>query len=350
MNLSQHYLDKFMIENAYVTAWSNTDLADFNVRFSCGIFFNSSESRATEYSEVLKPDSIEYGLLIDFCDHNQVSLSSNDEANCLKIKNLEVNKTKLRAICKEIDILTISDIFNYAENIKVILASIPESLFRLDSNFFIDITGTPLIYSSAILKLLKDRFPSPKVYMLNVHAHYESSGTKQFSDGTRSDIYIPGYYGGVDHNKPTLFIFLIGFEGSRSLKILQENEPDEAIVIVADPGYEKANAEFSLVKNSHFLMEVGIDVQDNSIAQKRLIRLPIYDIGKVCETIIKIYSDHKDRYSIRLVPLGPKPHAIGAALAAICQPEMSVMYQVPKKYVLSETKSSGEYWLYRINE
>lgn len=303
--------------------------------FDFAIFFNSSENRTLEYEKIFKENSITNSLLVDF---------KNDESE-LKTKHFVKNKALLNSItCNRCEVIQIEDIFKYEENIIEIVNNIPDGTFRVRAKCFIDITGVPLIYSVALLKYLKMAFPSPELYLLNVSAKYENGDNNsipQFSDGYKENIYIPGYYGNPDFSKPWLYIFLLGFEGLRSLSIYKVNEPDFVIAIIAEPGYQNDYNSRALRVNKGFLTE-------SKIEHDKIIRIDAGDPVAICERILNIYMDFEDRANLCLVPLGTKPHAIGAGLSALIQNDISIMYQVPKSYSMSGTKAGDDMWIYRI--
>ncbi len=301
--------------------------------FNYVILFNSTEERTLEYGKLFKKSSVNGALLVNF----------NDTESKLKSENLKANLKILNKISSVIpSILDNLNIFNYEESIGLIIRAIPDILFNQKSNIFIDITGVPLIYSTAIFKILKQRFPSPSIYLFNVSACYTvgTNSNYQFSEGERKNIYIPGYYGRPDFSKPWLYIFLLGFEGNRSLSILKQNQPDFCEAIIAEPGYQNDYEAEAIEINNSFLVE-------SNISKDELIKIDAGDPVALCEKIIEIY-DKNQNCNICVVPLGTKPHAIGAGMAAIIKDDISIMYQVPKKYSMNNTKSGKSVWIYKI--
>jgi hypothetical protein len=303
--------------------------------FDYGIIFNSSELRTLEYAKLFKTKSLMNSLLVDF---------KNNESK-LKINNFEENKKFLKSFTSNMyEELVIPDIFDYENNLNAIENKIPKSIFKIKTKCFIDITGVPLIYSVALLRHLKLAFPSPELYLLNVSARYqvnEKNEMPEFSDGFRENIYIPGYYGRPDFSKPWLYVFLLGFEGNRSLSIYKMNEPDFVEVIVTEPGYRNEYCTEAVNKNKGFLKEAKIDPKD-------YIKMDAGDPIGVCEKILTIYSNYKNIANVCLVPLGTKPHAIGAGLSALIKNDIAIMYQVPKSYSMNGTKADEDMWIYRI--
>ena len=308
--------------------------------FSFGLFYNSSESRSLSYGRVMKEKSVDYAVLVNF--------DGGENEN--KKKNLEKNKSLLERIAKQTITIECDQIYEYLENLNSIVDSIPQTCLSVGARFFIDMTGAPLIYSSAIVKYLLRLFPKPELWVLNASGIYQKRGEEQFAEGVRKSIFIPGFYGIPKPSLPMRYIFLVGYDGERSLNIYRENLPDYVSVIIPDPGYEKENANNTISNNAIFLKEVGFRMNGGRLENNADIhRISIWNVQGVLDIIKKIYEESRDREQIRLVPLGPKPHALAAALAGTLYNDISIMYQVPKKYYLSEVKLGDKIYFYRIN-
>jgi hypothetical protein len=335
INISNHGIHLSNLFKIDAFKHNCSDVKPINEVFDFGFFFNSTEQRTLEFSKLFKKDSIKNSLLVDF----------KNETSQLKTQNIEKNRERLKLITSNyFEELIIPDIFNYDENLNILINKIPLSTFKVGAKCFIDITGVPLIYSVALLRHIKLAFPCPELYLLNVSAKYEvneKKETPQFSDGFKENIYIPGYYGKPDFSRPWLYVFLLGFEGSRSLSIYKVNEPDFVVAIIAEPGYQNEYSTKAIEINKSFLTEAKIEHKD-------IIKIDAGDPVGVCNKVLDIYNEFKDRANICLVPLGTKPHAIGAGIAALIQNDIALMYQVPKSYSMFGSKAGDDMWVYVI--
>lgn len=334
-------MNKFSIKT---TTISTNIVNPLSISFDMGIVFNSSESRALSYAKILGDKSISVVLLVNF----------NGGDNELKRNNLKKNNVELKRISAHYEEIQLNDVFDFQNNLDKIAGWIMHSRFKKDVfRVFMDITGVPLIYSVALTKFLFRLFPIPTVSLLNVSGRYAEKGEQQFSEGEQFDIYIPGYYGNPDHSKQLHYIFLLGYDGDRSLNIYRNNLPDKTSVIVPSPGYESGNEDNTIRNNRDFFIETGFYFKNGKLPKsynrnKNLYCIDISDISAVMKQVEDIYEEDKENYEIRLVPLGPKPHAIGAALAAVFNNEISIIYQVPQKYFMSEIPCGDNMWLYDI--
>lgn len=334
-------------------------------KFAFGLFFNSVEDRSMEYRKLFNEKAIKYSKLVNF-DPGKDGVGRKK-----KEENLCKNKEYLASISEYCDEpLNLPCIFDYEDNISRIISSIPQELFKVGANFFVDISGAPLIYTVALLRYFQRVFPSPTLYLLNVSGDYvnKKDGKPQFSSGKDKNTYVPGFYGETDHSLPFLYVFLLGYEGERSYNILKTDDPSFIDVIIAHPGYEGDNHHKSIKYNKDFLKETQYidelkEVPENSsvdciqtygdfiyreIPGKEIYHIPVEKIDQVCDTILSIYENNKDKAEIRLVPLGTKSHAIGAGLAGLIESKISIMYQTPKAYSMDNVKAGEKMWVYKI--
>lgn len=330
-NSGKELSDLFNVEVYESDCETITPLPDI---FDFGLFFNSTEERTLEYNKIFSSKSIKKSLLVDFKNKQSALKSTNLNSNNVYLKNLSLKLVNL----------SLEDIFNYEDNLDIIIQNFSEEVFKLKAKCFIDVTGVPLIYTVTLLRFLKLAFPSPDLYLFNVSANYKAPKEKeipQFSDGYRENIYIPGYYGKPDFSKPWLYIFLLGFEGYRSLNIYKVNEPDFVEAIIGDPGYQDDYFDKAVKENKAFLNEAKID-------SKKLIKINAGDPVEICSKILNIYDEYKGLSNICLVPLGTKPHAIGAGLSALIKNDITIMYQVPRSYSMNSTRAGKKMWIYKI--
>lgn len=322
------------------------DVRPMDRNYDVGIVFNSSESRSLAYAGLFKAKSIAVMILVNFDGGDNENKRRNWEKNVKELEHLSVKTILVR----------LNSVFDYQKNLDEIATLIIRHRSKTNkTNVFMDVTGAPLIYSVALTKFLFRLFPVPGVSLLNVSGRYAERGEQQFSEGEQFDIYIPGYFGNPDHSKQLHYVFLLGYDGDRSLNIYRSNLPDKVSVIVPSPGYETGNDRNTISNNRDFLLETGYYLMDDKLPRKysrnkNLYLIDISDITAVMRRIEEIYEEDKDNYEIRLVPLGPKPHAIGAALAAVFNNEISIVYQVPRKYFMSEIPCGDNMWLYDLEE
>jgi len=331
-------IDKINIRNRISISCFKTNNENISEQYDLGIIFSSSESRALEYKKLFSGKSFNDTLLIKFLLKQPSDLRErNDLENYKILKKISKNKPTV------IDNLNIEDI---KENIYEIIMKIPKVSFRVNSQWFLDMTGAPSVYSLSILGFLKGIYPAPNIHLLNVSGRYtdKKNIANSFTEGYREDIWVPFFIGEPDWKSPSLFIFLLGFEGNRALSIYKRCEPVFVEAIIADPGYQKNYKTDALEKNNYFLREVNIP---NNKVVTADVGNPIEVHNKI-KRIVKRYKDRYKNINIVYVPIGPKPHALGASISAIEDKTSSILYEIPNSYTLKEVERNKFIWLYKI--
>jgi hypothetical protein len=329
-------IDKLEIENNISISCFRTKQEIISEHYNLGIIFSSLESRALEYGKLFSGKTFDRTLLVKF-----------DFKEKDNLKNDLENYQKLKKISKKGPIVINNLILeNIKYNIKKIIINIPKESLNLNSRWFLDMTGAPLVYSIAILGFLKKIFPAPNIHLLNVSGIYKNSDViNNFTKGFNEDIWIPFFIGKPDFKSPSLYIFLLGFEGDRALSIYKKCDPVYVKAIIADPGYCEGYKKIALKKNRYFLKEVNIEPRSVTTAD---VGNPI-EVFKKVKKIVNRYKKSYEKINTVFVPVGPKPHALGAAIGAIEDSTISILYEIPLSYTLKEVERGNYIWLYEIN-
>lgn len=315
-----------------IEVWKS-ESANISDKYDLAVVFNSFDSRSLEYSNLFSNKPFKYSIIISF-QSDKVQKRQNLQKH---LQYMEVLSNNHPIVIEDIDI------FDYHKNLNHIFSIIPSETIGLKSKWFIDISGVPTIYTIAILKKMRMTFPTPELHCLNVSGEYKSDVPthKQFTGGYSREIYVPYYSGNPDFSKPWRYVFLLGWEGTRSLSVLKKCEPDFVDVVITNPGYKDGYEKRVLENNKSFLFECRVS-EDNYIE---------VDAGnpvQLIREIESIYNKTKRQFNICIVPLGVKPHGLGAGLFGCINNDVSVMYHVPKKYKLHEIERGKYIWLYKI--
>ena len=301
------------------------------IDFDLVVIFSSPESRAIEYVKILKESKSDIALFIDF----ETSGSS-----LLRNTNDKINRDFLYKISNKFEYIKmkIEDVYENIESITRLIFSRVTSL----NNILIDATGPPSVYSMALISLFRKFYPIPKLHILNFSGDYSSDQEKElsFTEGFVSDIWVPNYIGHPDFSKPWLYILGLGFEAFRAFNICKKNEPDKIICIVADPGYSSDYGDKAINNNIQLLQYYGVEDE--------IIRIDVGNPLEVLNEISRIRNSFKKKYNICYVPIGPKPFAIGMALAGLNFPDDSILYEIPKLFILKEVKRNRFVWYYKV--
>lgn len=125
-------------------------------------------------------------------------------------------------------------------------------------------------------------------------------------------------------------LVLLGHEGHRTLAALRRVDPDEVLLVEAKSGDEDLEA--TCRKENEYLFDMTIDRHNH----KQILRVERVDISGAMYSISQWLTSYcgDPRAVVSLVPLGPKPLVIAAALACLARPDLTseVVYPMASKY------------------
>lgn len=166
-------------------------------------------------------------------------------------------------------------------------------------------------------------YSEPKEYLL---CEFQKEGlNKDLSESIAGVNPLPGFIRLVPFKEEPLFVTLLGFEGGRFSYLVTNKQPsyDKILPVVGVPGYRMHYPFESFWGNRNALKttkayERIIYAEANSIVDSYLI------LGKI--------SYDKRKPNMIVAPIGTKPHAIGAILYAIKNPDkVELLYDNPKR-------------------
>jgi len=302
--------------------------------FDIGIFFGSYESRTLESSKLLGANSCKTSIIIFFME--------TDKRGFRKKYDKEILKQVSICSSREPNVVSNRSINNVQDILNAILKIIPFSEYSEDKKWFIDTSSSPKPYFLGLLAYLRDKVFSPRITMFNSTAQYEKSNDPQeafsFTEGFGQYIWMPWLWGRPDPRLPWTYLFLLGFEGDRSLGTYDIFEPDRVKAVISDPGYQENYPNEAKARNRQFLEEVCPEI--------------LYtNAGDAVETWVKIdkfIAEDRSNSNICFVPLGPKPHSIGACLSALTDGSPAIMYLMPKSHKIRDVPRGEFVWRYEI--
>jgi len=139
--------------------------------------------------------------------------------------------------------------------------------------------------------------------------------------------------------KKLLIIFFVGYEGDRAFSIFENEDPDEVILVLANPPYREEWRNKAETLNRIII---------NTIGQKILVDMDSrnpFKVHKKLEDLLIKYPVNKWRWSI--VPIGTKPQTLGINYFWRKHPYLSsIVYAPPLRHNYRFYSTGiGESWL-----
>lgn len=262
-------------------------------RFNLTIFSSGHEERCVDLLQLLRRERLGSVHVLEFDvtgdselreQHNKVFQKAGGEI-CVLPRD---DETKLFDLLRSIDLPD-------GGRVLIDYSSMPRTWVNSVINFF--------KFSRHLRKL--DLYFS---YTVGNHVDAESFPDYPVSDYRVTSIECLSTLEGaaVRQRKTTAFVGL-GFDWVSPFAVLETVEPDEVICFHANPGAFPHYGLIALQKNKQFLDEY---------AKEKVISLPLRSVETVYRSLGEWISPIRSTRNVLLVPLGPKPHILGAILLA----------------------------------
>lgn len=303
-------------------------------KYDLAIFFGSYESRGLLSSSLLEKHSCRKSLIILFKEKDEDDLRKKyDQVLIEQVNKCTKNETK---IIKDISISHVENVF------KKIFRNIDDDDYAENKKWLIDTSVSPKPYYLGILGYLRNKLQSPELTLFNATGNYEKGANPpeaySFTEGSAEYIWIPWLWGHPDPRKEWIYFFLLGFEGDRSYAIYDQFEPRIVKALISNPGYTKGYTKIAEENNRQFLEESCAYTIFANAADA-------IQAWKIIDETVKEYSFD---YNVCVIPLGPKPHAIGGCLSALTDGFKAVLYSQPKSYKVKDVPPGDYIWKYVI--
>lgn len=213
---------------------------------------------------------------------------------------------------------------------------------------FVDLSACPRYYTLGVIAGLLRIGLASQVDVLYSEATYPATGTSPhptdvpFSEGRWRCEPIPYLNGQFQPSKPLLHVVSVGFEGGKTVRLLEKEEATHVTLLFPIPGViERYDAEV-WERNKPVIARF-------SVPEQRILRAQAADPVAAWRAVV---SSHMalDGSQVKYLCCGTKAHSLGLALSALRTENATVMYNVPEKHRFVETVASGTYWLYRIRD
>jgi hypothetical protein len=221
------------------------------------------------------------------------------------------------------------------------------SIFQGATSAYLDISGlshavwAPLVRSG--LTVL-DRFYATYVEPDEYKRHPSPTSVSQFdlSDGFGGVSPLPTFarLSGPPDESDSIFVALLGFEGTRARFVANSLDPvPTAYALVGLPGFRPEYPQYALMSNEEFLAENKAHAN---------VRYAAASCPFECMDVLSdIHREHPGSY-MYLAPVGTKPHALGAILYSIANPQSTeLMYDHPQRK-RDRTSGVGQMHIYSL--
>jgi hypothetical protein len=162
-----------------------------------------------------------------------------------------------------------------------------------------------------------------------------------FTAGPWRTITVPGMEGSFHPGSGRYYLISVGFEGHKTLRVVNTADPDRISILLPDPGTRPDYVERALSDNRDL-------IESYRVPEDQIVRAAAGDAIGAWKLLAEANLERFDKENIYYLCSGTKAHSIALALRALTQPGGAVLYNVPERYSAVVVKPSNVYWRYNV--
>ena len=319
--------------------------------FDCLIVAISPEERCIySFDRIMKSIPIKKCIVVAFSDLNDEN--SDDLKNWFYSDEISIDQSTLIQWRKNytsiIEYFKNNNIKNLIiERNSACLSEIVDTIVaRLDNADKI-IFDTSCFPKNFILEIMR-WIPQEKITCVYTRAIHDSN-SDHHSIGVKSVGPLPGFEGDI-RTRNNFLVVLLGFEGYRSLSLLDYNEPHSVLALIGDPNGNESEGYITQAKENNHLF---LDHYMISQAIIPSISHPKRIAESIESSISNFFNDAEDRnfndFNIYASVLGTKIQSIGLFLFWLKHKNVQLIYPNPSKRRIG-TGTTGTTFIFQITK
>lgn len=212
----------------------------------------------------------------------------------------------------------------------------------------IDLTSCPRYYSLGLIAGLISEGLARSIDVFYAEGIYgglrEPTNAEDvpFSIGRWSSLPIPFLKGRFKPSWPKLYIVSAGFEGNKTLRVLERDDPERVALIFPIPGVVPQYDDEVERRNKPILERFGMN-------RAQVITAAAGDAIKVW-SILNRRAVEREAEDVYYLCCGTKAHSLGLTLRALTTVGSTVLYNVPERHNFVPVRPTGTFWLYRLRD
>jgi hypothetical protein len=212
----------------------------------------------------------------------------------------------------------------------------------------LDLTTCPRFYSLGTLAGLLREGMASCITVFYSEGSYGDSTLPLYRDypftvGHWRAVPIPFLEGIGDPGKKSHFVVSVGFEGTRTARVLAKEDPDRVSILFPRPGVKKQYAREAENRNKRLIV-------DYCIPQREIVNARAGDAIEAWDKLTRASLEKEATEEVAYLCCGTKPHSLAMALRAICIQHPTVLYNLPEEHSFVDVYPTGVYRRFDITD
>ncbi|MCH8043055.1 MAG: hypothetical protein IID44_04990 [Planctomycetes bacterium] len=211
---------------------------------------------------------------------------------------------------------------------------------------FIDLSTCPRFLSLGLLSQAVLSGIASEVTVFYSEGDYPEEESEEdqhelFTAGGWDAVPVPGLEGEWDPDKKRAYLVSVGFEGSKTLRLVSRKEPDEVSLLFPDPGVKPEYVDRTRKRNAPLIKRFRIP-------DDRIIRSDAGDAIEAWKRLEEASIERPDEQNVYYVCCGTKPHSLALALRALTLRYPALLYIVPDRHRVVDVDALGVFWRFDL--
>ncbi len=164
-----------------------------------------------------------------------------------------------------------------------------------------------------------------------------------FSIGRWNTVPIPFLQGHFAPSRKRFYLVSVGFEGTKTERVLSRDDPDRISILYPIPGVQKAYEEEVRKANMHI-------VEKFCVPASQIVEAPASDAIAVWRTLSEADLERFDQEDVYYLCCGTKAHSLGLSLRALALGSPTVLYTLPERHNFVDVTCNGVYCSFNIRD
>lgn len=162
-----------------------------------------------------------------------------------------------------------------------------------------------------------------------------------FTSGEWVTMEVDSLLGNYEPSKKNQLSVSIGFEGNKTLRVINKEDPDSLIILIPAPGFDDSYIDRVKSANSELFRAEGI-------TEDETVNAAAGDAVEAWKKLHEKLSPMSSKFNQKLLCAGTKPHSLGMTLLGITNKDVAVLYSKPQEHKHVEIVPKNTFWLYSI--
>lgn len=213
---------------------------------------------------------------------------------------------------------------------------------------FIDLSASVRYLTLGVLSIGLQKGLVEQITFFYAEGEYPQEKSKQdkhelFTSGGWDVKPVPGLFGEWDPDKDRHYFVSIGFEGSKTLRLVSREEPDKVSLLFPEPGFKGEYVDRTYERNQAL-------IDKYQIQETNILRSSAGDAIEGWKLLTESEIEDVDRSNVYYVCCGTKPHSLSLALRALISRNPALLYVSPDRHRVVDVDPNGVFWRYDLKD